>query len=553
VVRGELADGRRVSTRDDFIDRPATLAQYQAILRRRKWIIIGVPLIAAVIAYFVSVRQSPLYQAKSTVLIRTTAPVSSFGGVNPYFGDPTRLLNDQAKLAASPAVASRVVAKAGVPGITAGAFSGAASASPQTDADLLDLSVSYRTAQDATKLANAYAEEFTSYKNEVDSGYVQAALLKVNATIARLRAHNQTATSTYDNALSTRDQLQTFGSLVANSATVQSLATGAAQVRPRPKRNALIGALLGAFLGIGLAFLYEALDRRVRSEEDIEAVLGVPLLGRIPRPTRRLRKNNRLVMLAEPQSVHAQTYRRLRTSLEFVNFERRARVIMLTSALPQEGKSTTVANLAVALARAGRSVALVDLDLRRPILHTFFKTGNDNGLTDVVVRRTTLSYSLRSIALPGTALAQSPTNGAGLSSSNNNGHADVGYMLNVLPAGTIPPAADEFLENAGIGGVLEDLRSRFDVVLVDAPPLLVVGDVMALSTKVDGLVIVTRLGIHLRQLEELARQLRTCRAPVLGFILTGAPHGDSYSYGYGYDPRGYPASREPERELERSE
>jgi Mrp family chromosome partitioning ATPase len=260
-------------------------------------------------------------------------------------------------------------------------------------------------------------------------------------------------------------------------------------------------------------------------------------------------------MLAEPQNVHAQTYRRLRTSLEFVNFERGARVIMLTSALPQEGKSTTVANLAVALARAGRNVALVDLDLRRPILHTFFKTGNDNGLTDVVVRRTTLSHALRSIALPGTArLAQSSTNGAGLlNSQTNNGHADVGYMLNVLPAGTLPPAADEFLENAGIGGVLEDLRSRFDVVLVDAPPLLVVGDVMALSTKVDGIVVVARLGIHQRQLEELTRQLHTCRAPVLGFILTGAPHGDSYSYGYGYDPRGYPASREPEPAVERSE
>ena len=402
---------------------------------------------------------------------------------------------------------------------------------------------------------NTYAEEFSRYKNELDTASVQAALRKVQATIDRLRAHNETGTSTYDDALSTRNRLQAFGSIVANSATVQSLASGAAQIRPRPKRNALIGALLGAFLGIGLAFLYEALDRRVRSEEDIEAVLGVPLLGRIPRPTRRLRKNNQLVMLADPQSIHAQTYRRLRTSLEFVNLERRAGVIMLTSALPQEGKSTTVANLAIALARAGRSVALVDLDLRRPILHTFFRTGNDNGLTDVVVHRTRLRHALRAVALPNVGrLAPSPTNGRPPSNpGTNNGRTQVECMLNVLPAGSIPPAADEFLENAGVGEVLDDLRNDFGVILLDTPPLLVVGDVMALSPKVDGIVIVTRLGIHRRQLEELARQLGTCRAPVLGFILTGAPHGDSYSYGYGYDTRGYKAYQEREPAVEQSE
>jgi Mrp family chromosome partitioning ATPase/capsular polysaccharide biosynthesis protein len=540
-----------VSTRDDFVDRPATLAQYQAILRRRKWIIIGVPVIAAVVAYALSAGQSALYQAKARVYIRTTNVVSSFGGVNPYLGDPTRLLNNEAKLATSPVIAPRVVKRAGVPGITPGAFLGAASASPETDADLLDLSVSYRDPRSATKLVNAYADEFASYTNELYTASLQAALLKVQATIARLQAQHQTGTSAYDEALSTRDALRTFGSSVANSATVQSLANGASQIRPRPKRNALIGALLGAFLGIGLAFLYEALDRRVRSEEDIETVLGVPLLGRIPRPARRLRQNNELVMLAEPQSIHAQTYRRLRTSLEFVNFERGARMIMLTSALPREGKSTTVANLALALARAGRKVALVDLDLRRPILHSFFNAGSDHGFTDVVVNRVKLHHALRSVALPGVGqLPSVSANGRPSSLGARNGQTDVECTLDVLPAGTIPPAADEFLESAGIGEVLEGLRQRFDFVLVDTPPLLAVGDVITLSTRMDAIVVVTRLGIHRRQLEELARQLHTCRAPVLGFILTGAAHGDSYSYGYGYDTRGYEVPREAETTVE---
>jgi Mrp family chromosome partitioning ATPase len=318
----------------------------------------------------------------------------------------------------------------------------------------------------------------------------------------------------------------------------------------------LIGGLLGAFLGIGLAFLSEGLDKRVRSEQEIEETLGTPLLGRIPLPARSLRKANRLVMLTEPNSVHAQTFRRLRTSLEFVNLEQGARMIMVTSALPREGKSTTVANLGVALARAGRRTVLADLDLRRPFLNSFFDTGSDHGFTDVVVERVKLDRAIRSIALPGTgglAAAQSRKGGSPAASRTaTNGRGDVDCFLHVLPAGSIPPAADEFLESQRVSMVLEDLSEEFDVVLVDAPPLLAVGDVMTLSTKVDAIVVVTRLGIHRRQLEELARQLQKCRAPILGFVLTGASHGDSYSYGYGYDERAYDAGEEAERLGERA-
>ena len=124
-------------------------------------------------------------------------------------------------------------------------------------------------------------------------------------------------------------------------------------------------------------------------------------------------------------------------------------------------------------------------------------------------------------------------------------------MLHVLPAGSMPPAADEFLESERVSTVLDNLSDQFDVVLLDAPPLLAVGDVISLSTKVDAIVVVVRLGIHRRQLEELARQLHTCRAPILGFVLTGASHGDSYSYGYGYDQRVYedvPSEAETSRE-----
>jgi polysaccharide biosynthesis transport protein len=245
-------------------------------------------------------------------------------------------------------------------------------------------------------------------------------------------------------------------------------------------------------------------------------------------------------MLEDPQGAHAETIRKLRTSLEFVNGERKAQTIMITSAGPREGKSTTIANLAIALARAGRRVALVDLDLRRPFLHTFFKVERAFGVTDVVVDRVALEAALRKIALPG-----GTTTPRGRSTNGANGRTNTEAMMLLLPAGTTPPAADELLESDRLDKVLDRLADECDVVLVDAPPLLAVGDVLTLSTQVDAMVVAVQIGIHRRQLTELARQLQNCRATQLGYILTGVPHGDSYTYGYGYDPHVYEIPAEP--------
>ena len=531
-----------------FADRPTTLAEYQAILRRRKWIVIALPVIAAVTAYALSTMQSPLYRANATVRIDSNNIALSLLGFssNPV-GDPTRFITLQANVARDRELAERVAQRSGIPGMTADRFLGHSDAASQQDADILDLSATYPTAAGATRLANTYASELKIYNTKRQRAKINSTIAAIERTLKPLRVAGATKDEAYLSLSEWKGQLQALRETLAANTSAQG-PEGASKVRPRPKRNGILGGLLGLVLGVGLAFLAEALDKRVRTEKEIEDTLGVPLLGRIPRPARPLRRANRLLMLAEPTSVHAQTFRRLRTSLEFVNFEQGARRILVTSALPREGKSTTAANLAVALARAGRRVAIADLDLRRPFLHSFFSTGSDHGFTDVVVSRSKLERAIRSIALPGsshTSAAPSMNGGSpGANRAGANGRADVESVLHVLPAGTIPPAADEFLESERVSTVLEDLSAQFDVVLLDAPPLLAVGDVMSLSTKVDAIVVVTRLGIHRRQLEELARQLHNCRAPILGFVLTGVSHGDSYSYGYGYDERVYEDVRE---------
>jgi tyrosine-protein kinase len=518
--------------------------------------IIGLTLISALTAFILTSTQSSLYKAKGQVRINTTNIVAAVTGVSTSsaFGDPTRFLATQANVARDRKLAELVVAKAGVSGMTPEKFLAESSASAQTDADVLDLAVTDPSAGAATQLATTYAEQFKRYAAELQTAEINGTLAAVENQLRPLRAAGDTSSPKFQELSTQESLLIAVGKGLAGNISA-SPAEGASKVRPRPKRAAILGGLLGFALGIGLAFLAEALDKGVRSEKEIEETLGVPLLGRVPRPPRRLERENKLVMLEEPMGVHAQTFRRLRTSLEFVNSEREARTILVTSALPGEGKSVTVANLAVALARAGRRVLLVDLDLGKPSLQSFFDHGGNRGFSDVVVNRTSLNEAIRSIALPGPGpLVADPSHGRPPASrgTNHNGRANAERTLNVLPSGTIPPAPDEFLEGDRVAVLLDELSLQFDLVLLDTAPLLPVGDVMALNAQIDGIVVVTRLGIYRRQLEELARQLHKCRAPILGFILTGTPHGDSYTYGYGYAPRVYEASQEAARPAERT-
>jgi Mrp family chromosome partitioning ATPase len=312
-------------------------------------------------------------------------------------------------------------------------------------------------------------------------------------------------------------------------------ASSAVQVQPRPLRNGILGLALGLVLGLGLAFLWEALDTRVRSAEEIASKLGLPLLARLPAPPRQLRKDEQLVMLADARGVQAESFRMLRTNLEFVRLGHDIRTIMVTSAVEQEGKSTTVANLAVALARAGQRVALVDLDLRRPFIDHFFDLRYRPGLTQVALGQTTLEDALIPIAIT------EPTD-PGPRDENGNGNATERPAaslptggLRVLVSGPLPPNAGEFVGSEALAHILGDLRGRFDSILIDAPPLLQVGDPLALSAHVDALFVVTRMSVVRRpMLNEVRRQLDTAPSLKLGFVLTGAEGEDGYGYGGGY-------------------
>jgi non-specific protein-tyrosine kinase len=212
--------------------------------------------------------------------------------------------------------------------------------------------------------------------------------------------------------------------------------------------------------------------------------------------------------------------------------DRDVRTIMVTSALEREGKSTTVANLAVAFARAGKRVALVDLDLRRPVLARFFGLKGP-GLTNVALGHAPLEEALTQIVIADPPPLRRRAAPAGGGNGNGNRTGELSGLLEVLPSGPIPPDPGEFVSSPALGVTLQALRERCDVVLVDAPQSLRVGDAIALSSRVDGIVVVARSKALRRQtLAELNRQLATMGAPALGLVVTGEAEGDGYAVGF---------------------
>ena len=502
----------------------STLRDSLRVVRRRKWVILLAVLLVPLAAVLFSLRQEARYEASAEVLLSRADLAASLTGTPGLFAseDATRFGQTQARLARVPAVAERVLGKTGLTDRTVEDFLAASDVSARQDADFLVFRVVDVDGALAMRLATEYARQFTLYRRKLDTAALVRAREEVEHRIAQLARADLRGSTLYSVLLEKEQQLQTLEALPTSNAFLVQPADGAVKVRPRPARNGFLGLALGLVLGLAAVFLWEALDTRLRSADEIGLGLGLPLLARIPEPPRRLRSTNRLAMLAEPRSFDAEQFRILRTNLDFANLERGARTIMVTSAVEGEGKSTTVANLAVAVACAGRRVVLVDLDLRHSFLDRFFDLGDRPGVTDVALGRAALEDAIVQVAIRELSGDATPP----LTSA----------VLEVLACGPVPPDPGEFVGTRALADILERLRERADLVLIDSPPLLHVGDAMTLSARVDGLVVVTRLNVVRRRLlNELHRLLETCPAAKLGFVLTEAEIEEDYgAYGYGY-------------------
>lgn len=490
----------------------STLHDHLQTLRRGWGMILAAVILVPLGAAAFSLSQEKLYEASADVLVSQGA--SGFDVAQ----SADRVLQTQADVAtASPEVARRVRKALGMqrtPPIEV---------TPKVDSNILIFSSTATSPALAARVATEYARQFKDFQRELATADVERELADVEAEIRQLAARGVSpASALYSSLISKRQELRTLEALQTSRAFLVRPATLGAQVQPRPVRSTILGLVLGLVLGLALAYLREALDTRVRSTDEVAERLAVPLLARIPEPPRRLRRNDRLVMLDDADGPDAQAFRMLRTNLDFVRLDKDARTLMLTSAVAGEGKSTTAANLAIALARVGQRVALVDLDLRRPSLHTFFGLTGP-GITEVAIGYASLEEALVRFPLNGSA-HNAPWNGSR--------EAGAEGRLEVLPAGPMPPSIDEFLASRALAGVLGELRDRADTVLLDSPPLLFGGDAMALTAAVDALLIVTRMNVVRRpMLRELRRVLDAIPLQKLGFIPTG-PGSDEIHFGY---------------------
>ena len=297
-----------------------------------------------------------------------------------------------------------------------------------------------------------------------------------------------------------------------------------------PTTVAGVGALLGLIIGVVAAFIAETLDTSIGTIEDVEEYLEVPVVGIVPQmdlesmrealeartggpvDTEFVERHLRLSTHFEPQSTMAESYRALRTNIQFANLEKGAKVLCITSSSHQEGKSTTSANLAVTLAQAGNRVLLVDGDLRRPTIARIFGLDREPGITDVILG----NYTWREVVRTVTDIM---VGGLGLDDIMMTAGMD---NLNIITSGVLPPNPAEITDSRRMTEFLQEVKAAYDVVIVDAPPVLQATDATVLGTKVDGVLIVYRIGnVSRSALKRAKQQLDTVGVSTLGVVING--------------------------------
>jgi polysaccharide biosynthesis transport protein len=275
---------------------------------------------------------------------------------------------------------------------------------------------------------------------------------------------------------------------------------------PNIKLNLALGLLMGLALGIGLAVLREVLDTKVRSEADVQKVTDASVIARIGYDGNAPR--HPLIVQSSPHDHRSEAFRRLRTNLQFLDLADQPKSIVVTSSLPGEGKSTTAINLAITLADAGSRVALIDADLRRPSIGEYMGLAGEVGLTTVLIGQADLRDAIQPWG---------------------------DCNLDVLTSGQVPPNPSELLGSRSMANLLELLTSRYDIVLIDTPPLLPVTDAAILSKISGGAVVVAGADtVRRQQLAEGLGSLEAVDARVLGVVLNRLAQNQTDGYKY-YD------------------
>lgn len=521
------------------------LRKYWTILWRWSWLITLGTLLAAGTAFIVSRNMTPVYSASVTLLVNQ-APRS---GLTDYASILTsqQLAKTYSELLHKRPVLEAAIEKLNLP-LDPAELARAVSVDLIRDTQLIVLNVEDTSPEQAAALANTIAEvfiaqnaaqqtsRFASSKESLSKeiAAVQASLAQTQAALDALgepdtpeeqAQKTQLETSLAQYRTSYANLLQSYENIRAaeaqelnNVSVVEPAVPPRAPIRPRVELNTLLAGLVGMVLASAIAYVFEYLDDTLKSPEDISQRLGLwtlAAIGRIEGKT----AQDRLVTLSAPRSPIAEAYRLLRTNFQFAAVDRPLHCIVVTSPGPGDGKSTTAANLAVVFAQGGKSVILVDADLRRPQQHRIFQRTASYGLSTALV----------DAATPVTGFLQ-PTDVPG---------------LRLLTSGPIPPNPAELLGSQRMAQLMQVLNQEAEMVIMDSPPVLSVADAAILANAADGVVLVADAGRTRREMARRAKEsLERAGANLLGMVLNRMTRQTSgYYYYYYYDQSGERSKR----------
>lgn len=514
-------------------ERPG-LRNHLTVLRRRKWTAILTVGVLVAVSLLFSFLQTPVYKGTARVLLQPASTDKLFNANTGQSNDPARAVETQIQVITSEPVKAAVRQQLGnAPTV---------SATGVGQTDVIDVSAQSPNPDMAAKAATAYANAYIDFSRKKAVDDLLAASQQIKSRVDDLQSQIKDLDAQVDQApplqqagvretvaaqkVALIQQQSTFKERLGQVQVDANLSTGKAQlvapastptspVKPTPVRTAILALVVGLVLGVGLAFLSEHLDDSVKTKDDLDRAGGrLSVMGVIPAVSGwKAKEEPRVVSLTEPRSAPAEAYRTLRTAIRFVAIDRPLRTLMITSPGAQEGKSTTIANLGVALAAMGRRVVIVCCDLRCPRIHEFFDLANDVGLTSVLLDDTPLRAAVQ-------AVPAQPN-------------------LHLLASGPLPPNPADVLSSARVTDIFETLSDLSDIVLIDSPPVLPVTDSLVLAARVDGMLLTCRAGETTRKEVVRANELlQQVDAPLIGSVLIGVSEGETDGYYYKeYRPR----------------
>jgi tyrosine-protein kinase len=472
---------------------PDLRSQLQSVWRR-KWIVIACLVVIPAALYLRSARQPKLYQSNVLLQVQSVSvDTSLFEGQEEASSSQ---LKTAARLIETTAMARAAARRLRPRPADPSELVGSITATPDEETNFITITATSTDPETAANIANAYGAAVRSSRADRARAQIAPAIRRINRNLAELDPGDTNGRRQLS------EQLQRLRALYAaqgnNAQVIEPAAPSSAPVSPQPRRNAMLGLVLAIFVGVGLVFLIEVLDRRIRDVDELERITGLPLLGIVPvagldgsRPTAEL----------------MEAFQTVRASLTYFNIDRRLTSVAVCSPLKGDGKTTVATNLARTIARTGKRVTLVDTDLRRPQVDARVGNRADMGLGDVLVGEATLPDVLLETEVEGT-------------------------KMRILPSGAPPPNPSELIASGRMRIVLTELVSMMDLVIIDTPPILQVADSIPLLEQVSGVIVIARLGKTTREeMRRLMKVIDEAGGTALGLVATAVKTKGLYGYG----------------------